>query len=63
MPIVLNEFEKAGLYHDVEKAGVKNENGIIFRNSHAKGGEVLGRLQMSQVPVCLSYLPSTRISY
>lgn len=51
MPIVLNEFEKAGLYNDVEAAGIKNEKGITFRQSHAKGGEVLGRLQMSQVPV------------
>jgi 2-polyprenyl-6-methoxyphenol hydroxylase-like FAD-dependent oxidoreductase len=50
MPIVLNELEKVGLYDDVEKAGHKNYEGIIFRKSHAKGGEVLAQLKMSQVP-------------
>jgi 2-polyprenyl-6-methoxyphenol hydroxylase-like FAD-dependent oxidoreductase len=50
MPIVLNELEKVGLYEDVEKAGHKNEKGITFRKSNAKGGEILGRLQMSLVP-------------
>lgn len=52
MPIVLNELEKLGVYEDIEKAGIKNEQGITFRKSHAKGSEVLARLQMSQIPVC-----------
>lgn len=50
MPIVLNEMERVGIYDDVEKAGVKNDKGIIFRKSEAKGGQVLAQLEMSQVP-------------
>ncbi|EXJ93193.1 hypothetical protein A1O3_01750 [Capronia epimyces CBS 606.96] len=50
MPIVLQELEKVGLYHDVEQAGHKNHQGIVFRKPHAQGGQVLGRLEMSQVP-------------
>lgn len=50
MPIVLNELEKVGLYEDIERAGHKNDAGIFFRESHAKGGKVLAQLKMSQVP-------------
>ncbi|KAK5227432.1 hypothetical protein LTR99_005556 [Exophiala xenobiotica] len=50
MPIVLNELEKVGLFPDIEKAGHKNKEGIIFRKSHAKGGETLAQLKMAQVP-------------
>ena len=50
MPIVLNELAKVGLYEDIEKAGYKNTEGITFRKSNAKGGEVLAQLRMSQVP-------------
>ncbi|KAJ9495734.1 hypothetical protein LTR99_010643 [Exophiala xenobiotica] len=50
MPIVCNEFEKAGIYEDVIARGHKNTEGISFRTSFAKGDKVLARLQMSQVP-------------
>lgn len=50
MPIVLNEMEKLGLFEDIEKAGHKNKEGITFRKSHAKGGEVLAQLKMAQIP-------------
>jgi 2-polyprenyl-6-methoxyphenol hydroxylase-like FAD-dependent oxidoreductase len=50
MPIVLNEMEKVGLVEDLIKLGHKNEEGIVFRKPHAKGGEVLASLKMSQVP-------------
>ncbi|KIW35955.1 uncharacterized protein PV06_11724, partial [Exophiala oligosperma] len=50
MPIVLTELEKVGLFEDIEKAGHKNYEGIRFRKSHAKGGEVLAQLKMAQVP-------------
>ncbi|KAF4456816.1 FAD NAD(P)-binding domain-containing [Fusarium albosuccineum] len=50
MPIVLNEMDKVGLVNDLIKAGHTNREGIQFRKSHAKGGELLGSLRMSQVP-------------
>jgi 2-polyprenyl-6-methoxyphenol hydroxylase-like FAD-dependent oxidoreductase len=50
MPIVCNEFEKAGIYEDVLARGHKNTEGISFRTSFAKGDKVLARLRMSQVP-------------
>lgn len=50
MPIVLNEMDKVGLVEDLMEEGHKNLEGIQFRKSHAKGGELLGSLKMSQVP-------------
>lgn len=50
MPIVLEEMEKVGIFDDLVKAGHTNYEGIQFRQSYAKGGEVLGSLKMSQVP-------------
>ncbi|EXJ67585.1 uncharacterized protein A1O5_09598 [Cladophialophora psammophila CBS 110553] len=50
MPIVLNELDKIGLYEDVLEAGYTNTEGITFRKSHAKGGDVLAQMRMSQVP-------------
>jgi 2-polyprenyl-6-methoxyphenol hydroxylase-like FAD-dependent oxidoreductase len=50
MPIVLNELSKVGLLPDIEKAGHKNKEGITFRKSHAKGGQMLAQLKMAQVP-------------
>ncbi|PVH78053.1 FAD/NAD(P)-binding domain-containing protein [Cadophora sp. DSE1049] len=50
MPIVLNEFEKIGIYGDIVKAGHKNKEGITFRKSHAQGGETLAQLKMAFVP-------------
>ncbi|OQV05083.1 FAD binding domain-containing protein [Cladophialophora immunda] len=50
MPIVLNELEKIGIYGDILGAGYKNTEGITFRKCHAKGGDVLARMKMSQVP-------------
>ena len=50
MPIVLNEMEKVGLADDVIRQGHKNQEGVSFRESHAKGGKILGALKMSQVP-------------
>jgi 2-polyprenyl-6-methoxyphenol hydroxylase-like FAD-dependent oxidoreductase len=50
VPIVLNEMEKVGIYEDVERAGFKNKEGVTYRTSHAKGGNVLARLEMSQIP-------------
>jgi len=50
MPIVLNEFEKIGIYDDIVKAGHKNQEGITFRKSNAQGGDVLAQLKMSFIP-------------
>ncbi|KAF2226884.1 hypothetical protein BDZ85DRAFT_230643 [Elsinoe ampelina] len=50
MPITLHEMEQVGVYADLEAAGFKNRGGITFRESHAKGGEVLAQLKMSVVP-------------
>lgn len=50
MPIVLNEMDKVGLVDDLMKAGHTNREGIQFRKSHAKGGKLLGCLNMSQIP-------------
>lgn len=50
MPIALKEMEKLGIVDDLMKAGHANREGIRFITSHAKGGDVLGKLKMSQVP-------------
>ena len=50
MPIVLKEMEKVGVADDIMKTGHANREGIRFIRSHAKGGEVLGSLKMSQIP-------------
>ncbi|KAF4784581.1 hypothetical protein HER10_EVM0009933 [Colletotrichum scovillei] len=41
---------KVGIVDDLVKAGHINYEGIQFRQSYARGGEVLGSLKMSQVP-------------
>ncbi|KAH7161029.1 hypothetical protein EDB81DRAFT_642266 [Dactylonectria macrodidyma] len=50
MPIVLNEMEKVGLVDDLLKAGHTNREGVSFRKTNAKGGEVLGALMMAAIP-------------
>ncbi|KAM5359706.1 hypothetical protein ACJZ2D_014275 [Fusarium nematophilum] len=50
MPIVLDEMEKVGLVDDLIKAGHTNREGISFRKSNAKGGEMLGDLKMAAIP-------------
>lgn len=47
---MLNELEKVGLVDELMEAGHVNREGISFRESHAKGGKLLGSLKMSQVP-------------
>ncbi|TKX21882.1 FAD-binding domain-containing protein 33 [Elsinoe australis] len=42
--------QKVGVYQDLEEAGFKNKEGIAFRESYAKGGEILAQLKMSLVP-------------
>lgn len=50
MPIVLKEMEKVGIVEDIMEQGHANREGIRFVKSHAKGGDNLGQLKMSQVP-------------
>ncbi|KAI0121261.1 hypothetical protein BJ170DRAFT_661063 [Xylariales sp. AK1849] len=50
MPIVLNEFDKVGLVDDIIQAGHTNREGVVFRESHARGGKILGSLKTSVIP-------------
>jgi 2-polyprenyl-6-methoxyphenol hydroxylase-like FAD-dependent oxidoreductase len=47
---VLHEFKKLGIYNDVEAAGHKNKEGIMFRKTNEKGGEILGQLMTGLLP-------------
>ncbi|KAK9415457.1 hypothetical protein SUNI508_10481 [Seiridium unicorne] len=50
MPIVLNEMDKVGIAEELISTGHTNREGIVFRESQAKGGKVLGSLMMSSIP-------------
>ena len=57
MPIVLNEFEKVGIFDDLVELGHKNTDGIQWRKPHSKGGEILATLKINLVPKNLKRYP------
>ncbi|KAI5813489.1 hypothetical protein BZA77DRAFT_284669 [Pyronema omphalodes] len=50
VPIVLHEFEKAGIYDDVAATGHCNDKGIIFRTPHSSTNKVLATVKVALMP-------------
>jgi 2-polyprenyl-6-methoxyphenol hydroxylase-like FAD-dependent oxidoreductase len=50
MPIVLNEFDKAGILDSVLEAGHKNTDGLCFRSPASTGDSVHAYIKSSQKP-------------
>ncbi|KFZ05134.1 hypothetical protein V501_08654 [Pseudogymnoascus sp. VKM F-4519 (FW-2642)] len=57
MPIVLNEFEKVGIFDDLVELGHQNNDGIQFRTPHNKGDELLTTVKLNLVPKSLKRYP------
>ena len=48
-PIVLHEFERAGILDEVVAAGYKNQEGLTFRTSFSDSNKVLAKIPPGQV--------------
>ncbi|KAF2180297.1 para-nitrophenol 4-monooxygenase [Zopfia rhizophila CBS 207.26] len=50
MPIVLNEFEKVGIFEPFTKVGFQSPEGPTWRTPYTKGNKVLAKMNYSLIP-------------